>query len=396
MKPNATFKRSLGLGLLAVLLLAVLTFVMLRSGPLAATRVTVQPAQRDSLAPALFGIGTVQARRAYFIGPTAAARVLRVMVDVGDTVQAGQLLAEMDPVDLDERLAALDAALARAGSTAAAAEAQRQDALARKELAQMNARRDADLASRNFISAGALEARLQEQTSAEAAVAAAAANLAATRQDRDRLAAERDGLRRQRDNLRLLAPAAGVVTQRDAEPGSTVVAGQAVVQLVDPASLWVNVRFDQGRSAGLAAGLSAEIALRSNPAQPLPGRVARVEAVSDSVTEERLAQVAFDRLPAGVSMGELAEVTVSLPATAESLVVSNASLQRRAGQVGVWLADGDGLRFAPVRVGLAGLDGRVQVLDGLQPGDPVVEYSEKELGPDSRVSVVSSLPGRRP
>jgi HlyD family secretion protein len=124
--------------------------------------------------------------------------------------------------------------------------------------------------------------------------------------------------------------------------------------------------------------------------------VARVEAVSDSVTEERLAQVAFDRLPAGVSMGELAEVTVSLPATAESLVVSNASLQRRAGQVGVWLADGEGLRFAPVRVGLAGLDGRVQVLDGLQPGDPVVEYSEKELGPDSRVSVVSSLPGRRP
>jgi HlyD family secretion protein len=311
-------------------------------------------------------------------------------------VQAGQLLAEMDPVDLDQRLAALDASLARAGSTAAAAEAQRRDVLAKKELAQMNARRYADLASQNFISAGALEARLQEQASAEASVAAAVANLAAARQDRDRLAAERDALRQQRDNLRLLAPAAGVVTQRQAEPGSTVVAGQAVVQLVDPASLWVNVRFDQGRSAGLAAGLRAEIALRSNPAQPLPGRVARVEAVSDSVTEERLAQVAFDRLPAGVSMGELAEVTVSLPATAESLVVSNASLQRQGGQVGVWLADGDGLRFVPVRVGLAGLDGRVQVLDGLQPGDPVVEYSEKELGPDQRVSVVASLPGRKP
>ena len=148
---------------------------------------TVQPAQRASLAPALFGIGTVQARRAYFIGPTAAARVLRVMVDVGDTVQAGQLLAEMDPVDLDERLAALDAALARAGSTAAAAEAQRQDVLARKELAQMNARRDADLASRNFISAGALEARLQEQTSAAAAVLparASAASSAASRSSR--------------------------------------------------------------------------------------------------------------------------------------------------------------------------------------------------------------------
>jgi HlyD family secretion protein len=187
-----------------------------------------------------------------------------------------------------------------------------------------------------------------------------------------------------------------VVTHRDAEPGSTVVAGQAVVRLADPGSLWVTVRFDQGRSAGLAAGLGAEIALRSNPAQPLPGRVARVEAVSDSVTEERLAQVGFDRLPAAVSIGELAEVTVSLPATVESLVVSNASLQRQAGQAGVWLADGDGLRFAPVRVGQAGLDGRVQVLEGLQPGDPVVEYSEKELGADSRVTVVGRLPVRKP
>ena len=64
-------------------------------------------------------------------------------------------------------------------------------------------------------------------------------------------------------------------------------------------SLWVKVRFDQGRSGGLAAGLRAEITLRSDPAQPLTGQVVRVESVSDSVTEERLAQVGFDRLPGG-------------------------------------------------------------------------------------------------
>ena len=41
----------------------------------------------------------------------------------------------------------------------------------------------------------------------------------------------------------------GIVTSRDAEPGSTVVAGQAVVRVIEPASLWVKARFDQGRSA---------------------------------------------------------------------------------------------------------------------------------------------------
>jgi len=396
MKFDASLKRSLGLGLLGVLLLGALVFVVMRSGPLAPTRVTVQQVQSATLAPALFGIGTVEARRAYLIGPTVAGRVLRVLVDVGDAVRAGQLLAEMDPVDVDERLAALDAGIARAGSVAAAAAAQRQDALAKKGLAATNARRYADLADKNFISAGALEARLQEQTSAVAGVAAAEANLAAARQDVTRLAAERAALRQQRDKVRLLAPADGVVTSRDAEPGSTVVAGQPVVKLVDPASLWVKVRFDQGRSGGLAAGLNADIVLRSSPAQPLPGRVARVEAVSDSVTEERVVQVAFERLPAGVSIGELAEVTVSLPATAPALVVANASLQRQGGRTGVWLADGSALRFAPVRLGQAGLDGRVQVLEGLQAGDAVVVYSEKELAAGSRITVVDRLAGSPP
>lgn len=68
----------------------------------------------------------------------------------------------MDPVDIDERVAALDAAIARAGSAAVAADAQRKDAMAKMKLAAINARRYVDLAEKNFISAGALEARLQD------------------------------------------------------------------------------------------------------------------------------------------------------------------------------------------------------------------------------------------
>ena len=396
MKINRLLSRRLGLGLLAVLLLGAVVFVGMRSGPLAATRVTVHQAQTGTVAPALFGIGTVEARRSYLIGPTTAGRVLRVAVDVGDRVKAGQLLAEMDPVDIDERLTALDASIARAASATAAAEAQRKDVLAKRELAGMNARRYVELGEKNFISASALEARLQERASAEAALSAAEANLAAAQQDSKRLAAERAGLRQQRENVRLLAPADTLVISRDAEPGSTVVAGQAVIKLIDPASLWVKVRFDQGRSAGLATGLPAAIALRSNPAQPLSGRVARLEAVSDSVTEERVAQVAFEQAPAGVAIGELAEVTVTLPPTQAAVVVPNASIRQRADQTGVWLADGGDLRFAPLRLGQTSLDGRVEVLAGLKAGDRVVLHSEKELGSASRIKVVDDIVRRQP
>lgn len=400
MKPNATLSRRLGLGLLGLVLLLALGFVVMRSGPLAPTRVTVTQAAQGRLKPALFGLGTVEARRAYQVGPTLAGRVKRVAVDVGDLVKAGQVLVEMDPVDLDERLAAADAALARAGSVVAGAQAQLTDAASKRELANINARRYADLGAQKFVSAGVVEAKLQEQLSAAAVVSGAEANLGAARQDLQRQLAERAGLRQQRDKLRLLAASDGVVIGRDAEAGSTVLAGQAVLRLIEPASLWVKVRFDQGRSAGLAEGLRAEIVLRSKPAAPLPGSVARVEAVSDSVTEERSALITFDQLPVGLAVGELAEVTLALPPTASSLLLPNASIKRHLDVqgvgVGVWRLDGDALRFVPVRTGQTSLDGQVQILDGLKAGDSVVVFSEKALQAGSRVKVVERLTGSRP
>ena len=76
--------RSLGLGLLAAVLLGGFGLVVARSGPLAPTQVTVAHAEERALRAELFGIGTVAARRSYFIGPTAAGRLKAVHVDVGD------------------------------------------------------------------------------------------------------------------------------------------------------------------------------------------------------------------------------------------------------------------------------------------------------------------------
>ena len=391
MKRNPLLLRRVALAALALVIVGGLTFVALRTGPLAPTRVTLTKVGQGQFSPAIFGIGTVQARRNWMVGPTVSGRVLAVKVDVGDTVKAGQLLAEMDPVDLDQRLVALDAALARAGSTQAAAQAQVADATARRALAALNAKRNQDLATQNFISASALEARLQEKASADAALQAAQANLNGTGQDLARQKAERAALAQQRGNVRLLAPADGVVTSRDAEAGSTVVAGQPVLRLIDPASLWVNLRVDQGRSAGLAPGLKASIVLRSRPNAPLAGQVARVELLADSVTEERMAQVGFDTAGAGASVGELAEVTLQLPETPISLLIPSASIQNRQGEAGVWRIEGGKPVFAPARLGARSLDGQVQVLSGLKAGDKIVVYSQKALSPGSNLKVVDAL-----
>ena len=381
------------LSLSVIALLVGFGLIVARSGPLAPIKVTVDEVVEADLTPTLFGIGTVEARRSYQIGPTVASRVQSLFVDVGEAVKAGQVLAEMDPIDLDQRAAAGAAALARAGSTIAAAEAQRRDAQVRLNLAAANAKRYVDLGKKAFVTRSVVDGKLQEEQSAIAQLNAAEAALAGARQDQLRLAADHDGLLAQRAKSRLLAPVDGVVTARDAEPGSILVAGQCAVRMVDPASLWIKLRLDQSRSAGLQPGLPARIRLRSQPVDTFPGTVARVDLIADSVTEERLAQVSFERIPPALSVGEIAEITLQLPTIRKARVIPNAALRYQGDRTGVWKLTDDGLAFTVVRLAAGTVDGRIQVVDGLTEGDRIVVYSEKDLKADSAIKIVSALTG---
>ena len=381
------------LSLSVIALLVGFGLIVARSGPLAPIKVTVDEVVEADLTPTLFGIGTVEARRSYQIGPTVASRVQSLFVDVGEAVKAGQVLAEMDPIDLDQRAAAGAAALARAGSTIAAAEAQRRDAQVRLNLAAANAKRYVDLGKKAFVTRSVVDGKLQEEQSAIAQLNAAEAALAGARQDQLRLAADHDGLLAQRAKSRLLAPVDGVVTARDAEPGSTLVAGQSAVRMVDPASLWIKLRLDQSRSAGLQPGLPARIRLRSQPGDAFPGTVARVDLIADSVTEERLAQVSFERIPPALSVGEIAEITLQLPTIRKARVIPNAALRYQGDRTGVWKLTDDGLEFTVVKLAAGTVDGRIQVVDGLSEGDRIVVYSEKVLKADSAIKIVSALTG---
>ena len=370
------------LALLAVIvpLLALFIYVGLRSGPLAPVAVTLETVESRAVTPALFGIGTVEARYTYKIGPTFAGRVKRLEVHVGDQVKAGQVLGEMEPVDLDDRVRSQESAFKRA-------EAALREAEARQAYAQTQARRYEQLFAVRSTSEEIVTTKRQELQIADAALAAAREDIARARSDRE-------GLVAQRSNLRLIAPVDGVVAVRDADPGTTIVAGQAVVEVIDPKSLWINVRFDQISASGLAGGLPARIVLRSRGGQTLKGRVLRVEPKADAVTEETLAKVTFDNKPEPLPpVGELAEVTVDLPTLPAAPLIPNAAVQREGDKVGVWqIVDGD-LRFSPVKLGASDLDGYVQVREGLKNGDQVVTYSEKALTARSRIHVVDRLPG---
>jgi len=376
-------KRTLALLAMIAPLLVLFVYVALRSGPLAPVAVVLAKVESKSISPGLFGIGTVEARYTYKIGPTYPGRVKKLSVDVGDLVKEGQVLGEMDPVDLDERISAQSAALKLA-------EARLRESQARMEYAQVQTvRYERLLKTHNTSEVEVAAKKLDLQVSQ--------AGLIAMQEELSRIRAELKALEAQRRNLSLVAPVDALVVSRAVEPGTTVVAGQYVLELVDPESLWINVQFEQIQAKGLTADLPAEITLRSQTGRKFTGRVLRVEPLADAITEETLAKVVFDRIPEPKPpIGELAEVTVTLPPLAVSPVIPNAAIRRVDGRQGVWQVEEGRLVYTTISLGIADLEGHVQVREGLNAGDQVVVYSENALNRHKRIEVVDHVPGVAP
>jgi len=375
---------AIGVGVLMVFM-----WVILTQGPLAPVKVTVEKIQIGNLGNEVFGIGTVKARRSYNLAPIMTSRVKNVLVDQGEEVVAGQVLAEMDPVDLDDKLAGSQRVVEKTASAIKAGQAQESEAQSRLKTITATLTRYQELREGGFVSQEMFDAKVHEKNAAASALAAASANLAIARDEHSRAQADARGIGKARAQTRLISPINGVVAVRLAEPGSTVVGGQVVIQVVDPNSLWVETRIPQQQAGLVRVGQVAEVVLRSQAHTQVAGKVARIDMVSDAVTEERIVNVSLSN--ANASIGEYAEVTLKLPDLNDVRSISSAAVKRVDKVSGVWVLQKGEVVFKPVKVGFSTMDGRTQILDGLEEGDEVIVYSQQAMREGLKVKAVSEL-----
>lgn len=375
---------AIGIGLLAAFMWVVLT-----QGPLAPVKVTVEKIHIGNLNNEVFGIGTVKARRSYNLAPTMTSRIKNVLVEQGEKVVAGQVLAEMDPVDWDDKVASSQRVVEKTASAIQAAEAQVSEAKSRLKTVTATATRYQELREGGFVSQEMFDAKWHEKNASASALAAASANLAIAHDEHARAQADARGVGKARAQTRLISPINGVVTLRLAESGSTVIGGQIVLQVVDPNSLWVETRVPQQQAGLVRVGHVAEIVLRSQSHVLLAGKVARIDLVSDAVTEERIVNVSLPN--AHASIGEYAEVTFKLPDLHDTRSIPSAAVKRVDKVSGTWVLQEGKMTFKPVKIGLSTMDGRTQILDGLAEGDEVIVYSQQAMREGLKVKVVSTL-----
>jgi RND family efflux transporter MFP subunit len=314
------------------------------------------------------GPGTVEARIPVTLSARITATVAKLHADQGDAVKRGQLLAELDDRELDAKRAAAAAAQETVARNVAAAKAAVAKAEAELELARVKFRRDQELLRSTYISQSAMDATAAALRSAEANLDNAKAALAARESEVRGVAHEARYAATVVSHTRITAPMDGIVVERVAEVGSTVVPGTPLFRLVDPATVWVAVRVDESVVGRVTVGQRAEIRLRTG--ETVSGSVARIARQSDAATRELEVNVAFDSPPARFVIDQEATVAV-LAGEERGVVVAASALVENAGKRGVLVVADGRAQFRPVETGAA--DGsRVVVRKGVAAGDAVV------------------------
>lgn len=387
----AMTKLRLKLILLGALLVTIFAWVVLTQGPLAPVKVTTEKIKTAPLASEVFGVGITEARHTYNVSSTMTGRVGDMLVDQGDYVKAGQVVARLDPIDLDERLVSSRLTAERSANSIRMAEAQLAQALSHEKTVSSTYKRFVDLHAKGYVSQELLDAKLNEKNAAQAALDAATASLAAVMRDREKAQSDASGVAKLRNQTVLFSPVSGIVTARMVERGVTVVPGQTVLQVIDPVDIWVKTRIDQKQAGKVRAGQQASIVLRSQPDASVSGAVKRVDMISDAITEERIVNVSFAAPASDVSLGEYAEVTIKLPGLENARSIPTAAVKLINQQKGVWALQNGRAMFKTIKTGISTLDGWTQVLDGLSDSDEVIVYSQKAMKDGLKVKIVPEL-----
>lgn len=382
-------RRAPGFAKLAVILgvlgLVVAGVIWSRVRPVAVERA---PVRRGSVAREVMGTGTLAARVSAVISPRVAGLLTSVLVDQGDHVKRGQLLATLYDGDVraQQRLAEADVAVAQAAVDQTKADIAA--ALATDHEARASYARASGLHAAGLMSRDDFDKALERRDLAVAALERArVSQVAASRQVRRSEAAVRYAGERLTDT-RIVAPFDGFVTKRARDPGNVAVPGDAILQIVSLDTLWIAAWVDEVSMAPLAVGQRARVVFRSEPAASYEGKVARVEPQVDPETREFLVDVTVDRLPANWGIGQRAEVYIETARRDGVLLVPARALVDEGGKQGVFLAEGGRAQWRPLELGLRGTE-VVEVRAGLGEGASVIwpagPRSEAALGDGRRV-----------
>lgn len=203
--------------------------------------------------------------------------------------------------------------------------------------------------------------------------------------------AEQSVLATRMSYTRVQAPFSGVVTARLVEPGDIVERHTHVLTIVDPGSLITELSVSEMLLPHIAIGDRVGVRIDALGDREFPGRVSRIHPELDPRTRQGTVEVELDPVPQGARAGQFARVSFTTEALERKIIPFAAVRRDREGEYVYRLDETSTAHRTPVRSGRRMAD-RVEVLEGLQPGDAVVVKGFLGLSDGTHVQPVNADP----
>lgn len=326
---------------------------------------TVAPAE---LARGLSVSGTVKALNSAFVKALVAAEVKSLAVREGDSVRAGQVLAQLDTTEFDWRLRQ--------------AEQQAEAARAQLSIAQRQLANNKALVAQGFISPTALDSSLANEAAAQATLQAGLATV--------------ELARKARADTTIIAPISGLVSQRLVQPGERVAVEARLLEIVDLSKLELEAAIAPQDIASLRVGAPARLTVDGG-SQTLAARVARINPSAAAGARSVSAYLSVAE-GSGLRHGLFANAWIELERKKALAVPASALRNDQAQPYAIALVNGLA-EHRPLQLGLrgqvAGVE-MVELLAGLNIGDQVLAASAGQVPAGTQLRLSSPLSAALP
>ncbi len=390
-----------------------------------ATAVDIAIARTDSLLKEQPLTGTTTPFSTVSLRSQVEGRLLALNVDVGDAVNQGQVIGQIDDALLKTAINQAEAELASLKSEVARINAQISNARAEVERTrlqlqqqQADSRRQQKLASQGAIAKQAAE---QASTQAQSAAQVVRAARESVRVEQQSLAAARGRVvaqqavvaqaKERRSYARLISPISGVILVRVTEPGNLVQPGNELLKIGDFNRIKVEVQVSELELAKIQVGQSVQVRLDAFPNQTYYGTVTRISPAADPTARLVPVEIVIPNNDKQIGSGLLArvnftsgeQVRVIIPESALQAerrreTESKENLNQNRQEKIFVLTETQGKPTVSLREVTVGkkVDGKVEILSGLQPGEKFVARSGKPLknGAAVRLSILSEKGSR--
>jgi len=293
-----------------------------------------------------------------------AGELVAVPVREGESVKQGQMLAKIDLTEVQARVAGREADM--------------QAARAQLTWAEKNRSQQKALLEKAFISQSAFDNIQSNHDVAVAKLHAAEADLVVARK------ALGDAV--------LVAPFAGIVSQRHAQPGERVALDAKVVSIVDLSRLQLEASVPPAAIGQVKVGQSMSFRVEGFGERDFAGRIERINPAATAGSRSISIYAVIDNREGLLRGGMFAQGALTLARVENTLAVPATAVREEIGQTYVYAIENGLIKRKNVKVGPADSAGRVQVLEGLSAGDRIVRANLGSL----REGVTARLAGPEP